>query len=486
MPVNTPHIDYSRRKSDWAKIRTFVEGARAVRAAGESYLPMLKGWTKEQYDAYKARAEVYGAADRTIDGLDGAIFRKTPQIEVPEGQMAIIEDITLSGQSINEWLRGTVREILTVGRLGALVDFSRAEQTNPDVVITGPNRPYVVSYTAEQIINWESQVIDGVTKLTLVVLEESVSTPSPSDPFVKVPALRYRVLRLVENRYVVEIWTAKSTPGLPGSTTPSKDVEYEKTAELKPDRRGIPLDKIPFFFISPSGQEVCPEKPPLLDIVDLCVLHYMTSADYSHGLHWVALPTPWATGVREKDKIAIGPSSAIILEDKDAKVGMLEFAGTGLSAIKDRLEGLERKMAALGARILEDQKREAESGEALKLRQGGDASVLAGISDAVSRSAEAIVKRMLWWDGTEANEPDVTIDLNMDFYGAAMDPQTLVALIQARQAGLISTDTFLWNLKRGEMMPEDVSIEDERAKIEADPPELPAPAGAPAGGKGGK
>jgi len=245
MPVQTPNAEYAYRKVDWAKIRTFVEGARAVRAAGETYLPKITGWTNDEYNAYRARAEVYGAVDRTIDGLDGAIFRKAPQIEIPESQTDLTDDVTLSGQTTNEWIRSLVREVLTVGRHGVLVEFSGA----PDVIgherkikITTPDRPYVVSYTAEQIINWDSEVIDGVTKLTMVVLEETILEQSPADPFVKTPAKRYRVLRLVDDKYRVELWTAKkAAPDAGGVTTSgAKEVTYVKTAEFSPVRRGEP------------------------------------------------------------------------------------------------------------------------------------------------------------------------------------------------------------------------------------------------------
>lgn len=487
MPVSTPHPDYLYRKSDWAKIRAFAEGARAVRFQGEAFLPRIKGWTEDEYNSYKARAEVYGAVDRTIDGLDGAIFRKAPQLaglDSDEGE-AIQADITLSGKTLIEWLRGTVREVLTVGRRGILVDFSGSARNQPGEVRTpsSGDRPYAVDYSAEQIINWDTEVQDGVTRLTLVVLQEKVMVAADSDPFVRVPIVRFRVLKLVDGRYSVEIWQAKQTTANQSGTpiTPSgpQQVEYDKIDDFTPTRRGVPLTKIPFIFVGPSGQDATPEKPPLLDITDLCILHYMTSADYAHGLHWVGLPTPYVCGSTDKDSLAIGPSKAIILDDPSAKVGMLEFTGTGLSAVKDRLEGLERKMAALGARILEEQKRQAESGDALKLRQGGDASVLAGISDAVSRAAEAVVARMLWWAGTSADEPDdVEISLNMDFFGQAMEPQLIAALMQAQQAGLVSKETFVWNLKRGEMMPEDRTVEDELAKIETEPP----PSGSPSMG----
>ena len=44
----------------------------------------------------------------------------------------------------------------------------------------------------------------------------------------------------------------------------------------------------------------------------------------------------------------------------------------------------------------------------------------------------------------------------------------IAELVKALQVGAISQDTFLYNLKQGEILPEDTTIEDEKLKIEAD------------------
>lgn len=468
MPVQTPHADYAYRKPDWCKIRAFAEGARAVRKAGEEYLPKLTGQTDAEYQAYKARAEVYGAIDRTIDGLEGAIFLKAPKVEAPKSTEieAMLADIDLSGKTLIEWIRGQVREVLTVARAGVLIDFTPAGAKE--------QRPYLVTYSTERVINWETSVVQGVQQLTLVVLEEIVNLPVPTDPFVKTCVKQYRVLRLDDAKYHVQIWRAKA----------EKSDDFEMISDVMPARRGDPLDRIPFYFLGATGQSISPEKPPLTDVAELCHQHYMAAADYGHGLHWVGLPTPYVCGVREKDKLSIGPSTAIIIEDPTAKVGMLEFSGAGLSSLEKRLQDLERKMAILGARILEEQKRDAEAAETVKIRQGGDISTLGAISDAVSRAVEAVVTQLLWWSGID--KPEVTVELNMDFQLVKLAPEELTALLQAWQAGGISKETFLFNLKRGQVLAEDRTIEDEMAKLETETPPGMNEDPAANGGKGGK
>ncbi len=71
---------------------------------------------------------------------------------------------------------------------------------------------------------------------------------------------------------------------------------------------------------------------------------------------------------------------------------------------------------------------------------------------------------MAEWEG-QATE-GIKVTLNKDLIDIHLDSQTLVALTQARQAGEISQATYLYNLKRGEMLPPDTSIEDEAGIID--------------------
>jgi len=49
-----------------------------------------------------------------------------------------------------------------------------------------------------------------------------------------------------------------------------------------------------------------------------------------------------------------------------------------------------------------------------------------------------------------------------------MAADKLIALMKAKQAGEISQDTFLHNLKEGEIIPDGTSVDDEKLKIKND------------------
>lgn len=79
---------------------------------------------------------------------------------------------------------------------------------------------------------------------------------------------------------------------------------------------------------------------------------------------------------------------------------------------------------------------------------------------------EEVLLLMCLWTGDKA-EPEVVVSTDWD---DLVDPAMFTTILQARQAGLISQETFLWNAQRAELLPPDVSIDDEKAALDAEGP----------------
>jgi hypothetical protein len=455
MPVQSHHDDYETRRPDWEDCRTVFAGERAVKLAGRRYLPQLSARQNfSDYEAYKGRALFFNAVARTIQGLVGAVFRKDPAVEfTDEDQLA---DVTLTGVPFAAFARGVLQEVLTVGRYGVLLDMATSNG----------RRPYLAGYRAEDIINWNTARRGGDEILTRVVLSETVSEPDPDDSFVAKPVEQLRVLELDnDQRYSVTIWRRVRgwIKGRFGSEAPFQIVE-----EFFPMRLGQRLDFIPFCFFGPSGITPDVEKPPLLDLVDVNLSHYRSSADLEHGRHWTGLPTLFFAGLDEKHEIAIGSAQAIVASDSNAKGQFIEFSGQGLRALEMALQEKQRLMAVLGARLLEDQKRDAETAEAMRIRQSGDSATLRSITTAVSQGLTLLLTWWQWWgSGSTAT---VNVSLNEDFMDKSLTPGELQALLAAWQSGGISWQTLFWNLTRSQAARPGISAEQEKHEIETETP----------------
>src|SRR5581483_6919640 len=264
MSVDSRHPAYDRRALQWMRCRDVAGGTDLVKLADlrggggrRRYLPMLSGQTQTEYESYVDRALFYPAVERTVQGLTGLVLRKPPTVELPDRFRLDLVDLTLAGQPWESVLLDLLDDVLTVGRVGILVEFPQQNGT----------RPYWTLYRTEQVVNWHygrEADVTGAGRLVLdrVVLEESIEEPG-TDPFQPRTVLQYRVLELVDGRYQVSLYRKQDTAG-------SGPAVWVMVGEpIIPIRKGRPLDAIPFLAIGPRHVSLVPDKPPLLDMVDV-------------------------------------------------------------------------------------------------------------------------------------------------------------------------------------------------------------------------
>lgn len=428
MPINSTHPQYKKREGQWKRCRDVHEGTDAVKDAGVAYLSKLSGQDKDQYDAYKARAEFFEATARTIEGLVGAVMRIKPTSEeVPEKWL---NDITNTGINLNDFIASRIAEQLIMGRQGILVD--RNEE-----------RPYLTGYTAEAMTNWAANFI---------VLKEAITLPKADDKYDLEVISQYREITTNKNGAVIHnIWRKAK-----------QDDEWAIVETIIPTKRGDGIKDNMFIPLTLDGQNFNPEKPPLLGLVDVNLAHYRTSADLEHGRHFTALPTPVViTSGKFEGDLKIGSGTALILpEGSDAKY--MEYAGQGLTTLENGSQEKREQMAALGAQIIQGEKKQAEAADTVRLKQNSETSILTRAVMTVEGGINAALAKMAEWEGVAVPK----IEINKDYLDSKLDPQELAALIGAWQAGAMSLDTLLYNLKRGEIINPDTDLETEKDLID--------------------
>lgn len=461
MPVQSEHPEYKDNVKKWRKCRIASEGEESIKAEGEEFLPRLGGQSQSSYDAYKDRASFYAGTARTIRGISGVVFRKDPIVHGwPENLSFFLYKINKRGSVFPTFAKNVFVRILTAGRYGVLLDWPTNAPANQP--------PFWAGYSAESIINWKVESIEGEDKLTMVVLKEEMDVTNPSDEFKWDAETRFRVLQLEEGKYAQYVYVEAA----------GAKREEEKYVMSPEDSigivkvRGRPLDFIPFLFfgVDDLGPQV--EKPPLLDLVNINISHYRNSADLEHGRHFTALPQPWVAGfkVEEGDSLTIGSEQAWVTENPEAKAGYLEYTGQGLKALEEALRSKEDQMAVLGARMLEEPKRAVEAADTHKTRRSGEESVTAAIARVTSLGLTKLLQWTLQLTSVSASVDDVRGELNTDYVSTEISPQMLQALMVLLQDGRISMDTFFYNLGRGEIIPEGRTLEEEIELIMQNPP----------------
>ncbi|MDB6053769.1 MAG: hypothetical protein JWN25_1292 [Verrucomicrobiales bacterium] len=453
MPINSTHIEYDQNLHTWLRSRDVLAGEQTIRNAGTKYLPKLELQSQEEYAAYAARASFYNATARTADAFLGTIFRRPPFLKIPAndlraGPILVLEnDADLNGATLEAYARFIVSEVLAVGRAGTLIDWEN----------TSEQRVYFTPCLAESILNWRTERIHGRPQLSLLSLAETVQLPNPADPYVHQDIEQIRLLQLVprpnhpgEFQCEVELWRRIPTPNRPES-------EWALFDRLVPLRKGQPLPAIPFVFHGPRHSRPSIDKPPLEDLIAVNLDHYRLNADYKHGMHFTALPTAWVSGFPADMELKIGSSTVWVSERTDARAGFLEFTGQGLTTFERAMDRDERLLATLGSRLLEPQKRVAETAQAISIRQSGELSVLGTMAISLSQSLTQALRWAWWWNSNEKHPDNIStemlsFEINGDFDSSHMSSQDLLALVQAWQAGAITHGTLNEQLRRGEIV----------------------------------
>ncbi len=440
--------------------------AGVIQGAQQNYLPMLKQQKAEDYAAYVMRALFFNATWRTIAGLVGMLFRKPPMIDVPESIKHLLDDVTMSGVPLHVFLQQVSEECITVGRAGVFVDYPTAPAYGTMADAEALNlRPSINIYKAEKIINWRIGRVNNRCVVTRVVLTEDHAEQDPKDEFNEIFETRYRVLDLVDGIYRVRIFKVN----LRGD-------DEQVGGDVFPLMNGSPLSYIPFSFLGVDDITPSVDEPPLIDLVDVNLSHYRTTADYEHGCHWTGLAQPWIAGYQKEDgeELSTGGGTAWIFSDSNASAGMLSL-DHDFVALSANLNRKEQQMAVLGARMLSSDKKAAEAADTAAIHRSGENSVLAGIAQTISLGCTPALKTFCEWAGADG---DVKIEINRDFFPVSITPDMLKALLAGWQAGApgFSDQSFFDNLKQSEIVPQELTLDEEKTRIDVAAPVLRGPA----------
>lgn len=430
--INTRHAEYDKWFPIWESTRDGIEGQEQVKRKGERYLPKLGGQTEQAYRAYKHRAQYVNFSSRTMIAALGQLFRKDPVTNLID---EYYENIDLAGTSFYHFSRELAREIMTVNRVGVMVDYSD-EQV----------RPYLIDYKAESIINWRTEIVQGAEVLTLVVLEGAYNQVDPKDKFKVIEKNTWKELSLEDGVYFIRTWEKNS------------DDNFIVTDERIPLKNGVAINYIPFFFFTAEGINERLMKSPLTDFVNVNLGHYINSADYENMIHWAGQKTVVTTGWGDKP-FPIGGNANL------ADGGMAVYLESASdSCIEKAMQKKEEQMAALGSQIISGKGRYVASAETAKISSQGEYASLADIANSLSYCMKTALRVMIEW-GT-GRDAEIELEYNTDFSIDDIPQGKIQELMGAVQSGMMSFETFFYQLKTYEVYPSQWTIEEEVAAID--------------------
>jgi hypothetical protein len=446
----------------YEKNRDCVEGQEAVKSSANAmkYLPKLSGhitdpvFGQQLYNNYKNYAYYFPSAGRTVDGYAGIAFRKTPTITINEKEK-FENDFTLDGQPLVDFAKNVFEEVVVNYRPVLLVDYSEDAK-----------RAYTRMYKTLDVLDWRVGYIEGVSQVNFVKLYETVEIVNPNDEFESIIVDQIRVLDIDETGYYRSRVYQRTDSGESNELT----AEYQQVGEdMYPTIRNQKMRSIPVIPVSPVGQTWDLDYSPVNDLTDVSISYYRTSASYQNALLLTGNPTPCFKGLmsEENEVVGLGSSKVLEFQPEGGHSWFLTLGSEGVIELRTQLDTLKNDMAVVGARILSSDPSGVEAAETAQIHRAGEQSVLMSISASVSRAIEKALKLSYVWTYDE-NIDDISFNLNVDFDTTGMNPQMITQLFQLHSAGKISFEALYRALEKGEVYPEDWSLEQELEKIEED------------------
>lgn len=453
------HPQYDDQSPDWEKVRDAYKGERQVKSKGSQYLPptnshILDGFGNGQVDsignksyaAFKKRARFHNFFREAVQMAIGMMHSQPAEITVPKA----MEDIrTKRGEDLQQLLRRINTEQLITGRIGIMADMPSKKQT-------GAKIPYLSTYNAEAIINWEDGESDETVPQTLnmVVLDESEHVrTSTFDWELK---SKYRVLSVgtIENNELVG----------PYSQGVFRDNDsFSESAMKQPNIMGRTLKKMPFVIVNSADLVSDTDQPPLLDLVELCMTIYRGDADFRHNLYMQGQDTFVTSGanLEEDDKLRLGANARIDLP-MGATAEYVGVSGSGLSEQAKEQDKLQSRAGSMGAQTLDTTSRERESGDSLRIRVAARTADMNQIVEAGASGLEKILKIAAEWMGE--NPDEVSVKPNKEFGEMPITGQTMVEMSAARNQGFPVSLFTLHAIARSRRLTK-LSFEEEIAQI---------------------
>jgi hypothetical protein len=462
--VTFQRSDFAEALQDWELVSDVCKGQRAVKAKRTKYLPTLNADDNTQegltrYYRYIERAHFLNFTGRTLEGLIGAVFRKEPVLELPSLLEYCAANVDGQGIGLAQQSKDALTYVLQNGRHALYVDFPVTDKAvTVSARQSGEFNATIKSVQASSVVNWQTTAQGSQIKLTLVVMRETVEEVT-EDGFGQTHVDQYRVLRLLEGVYQVEIWRKNE----------SGEWAMIDAPVVPKDGAGRSLDEIPFAFVGANNNDSAVDRAPLLDLANLNIAHYRNSADYEDSVFYVGQAQPYITGLDETWRdhleaagIAVGSRSPILLPVG----GQYGFAQVQPNMVSfEAMAHKEEQAKALGARLL-------EKGLAVKTAtqaSADSASEHSVLSLVVSNVNDAYRKALEWLARFMNVSGKVEFVINQEFVAHQLDPQTLTALVSAWQTGKLVSKNDVWAyLRRVGVIDSEKTDDDIEGELDAD------------------
>lgn len=473
LDISVRHPDYLKQYDDWVMMSDLYEGASAVKAKRLQYLPPTEMELKEgiinipqeqrlqtprgQKSRYQMRVDrsvfINGIA-RLVKYAMSSLFRE--EVILPpmsnDAMKKMFANADKLGTEMEQFIHNIVTKAYVMGHMFVCIDMPKASEIKSlqDQQKQGIH-PYLITLDPRQVLSWDVGVdANGNFQLQWVIYtyEQSVS----DGPFKAYTAYNF-----------YKVWTT--------TTWELYRENQQKKGVIEFVESGVnPIGVVPIVGIYTETIRQMVSRPPLLEAGFLNLDHYRTYSGFNNGLMYHLNPVLTFIGVSTEQEVRLNASTAVILpQGADAKY--VEYTGGSLKIAKESADTLLTQMMESGLRTTMTFGSHTPAA-AIRLARSDFNAFLLSVADNIEFAFRRIFQVAGLWVSQPLSDEAASITMNRDYDIVALDANMAQLLTDARNSGLISNKLWFKEMARGEVISQDLNVDQEIADAKKDGPNM--------------
>lgn len=336
---SVPSQEYSELIESMRLPKTLMGGTKAMRAAGETFMPQEERESDKDYKARLARSFLFGGFERTISILSGEVFDKpvTMLDDTPGAIMDLSLNIDKAHNNITRFTKSFFEQAIISGSGHILVDIDPApigEGGTPIKTNAGQDkklgrRPYFKHVPAGDMLECR---VDSNNEIYRARIKEIVF--EDDGEFGGDVVEQIRVLRPGH----WEVWRQDK----------KKDWFIYSFGQS-------PLTRVSIASLY-TGKKMSTftAKPPLTGLAELNQQHWVSSSDQNNILHVCRVPMKFGVCLNreENGEIIVSPGNLLTTENPDGKLTVVEHSGKAMADGWKDMERIETLMSLWGLDLI--------------------------------------------------------------------------------------------------------------------------------------
>lgn len=448
--INVPCVGYTEMAEDWELIHDLLEGTKAMRAAGEKWLP--KEPREEGYSQRLNRSILYNGFRDTLNKLANRPFAHPVSFtDLPKQLEYLKEDVDATGKSFETFAKEILTDLIEYGIAHIFVDHSELPEVADGEVLTKADeerlgaRVLLNVIHPPNLIGWQTKVVDKRIKLTQIRVRETITE---SVGYYGDRDINY-VKLYTETGW--EIWR---------EVIPEND--KEEVTWVLADSGDHTFGRISLITIYANRTGFMTAEPALMDLAWLNLAHWQSYSDQRHILRISRFGLLFGKGF-PKDmvgaELGVGPSKALLTSNPESDLKYVEHTGKAIEAGAKDIEDIEIKMEILGQQPLM-RTAPLSTATAKRIDESRNVSQLQSWIRGLEKGLLQVIKMAGEWRKTDVLDT-AKIDIFSDFEVAIYGATDKELLLKIRTEGEITRATFLKEEQRRGVLSAEMDPESE-------------------------